>query len=88
MVVLEALANGLPVITFNLGGPGQIVDDSCGIKIDPAELTFKEGVDSLSKAISRLTKNSAYYRELSEGASKRVKSFSCAAAYKNIYSDD
>ena len=30
MVVLEALCRGLPVVCLDLGGPGQIVDDTCG----------------------------------------------------------
>jgi glycosyltransferase involved in cell wall biosynthesis len=33
LVVLEALANGLPVLCLDAGGPGQLVDESCGIKV-------------------------------------------------------
>lgn len=33
LVVLEALANGLPVLCLDAGGPGKLVDRTCGIKV-------------------------------------------------------
>jgi len=35
MVVIEAMAAGLPVVCLDYSGPGEIVTDECGIKIKP-----------------------------------------------------
>jgi Glycosyltransferase len=58
-VVLEALQCGLPVVCFKLGGPGVVVDDSCG-RVIPAlpdtEATceaFSTGVLALLTQVSR-----------------------------------
>ena len=32
MVILEAMSNGLPSAVLNIGGPGQIIDNKCGIR--------------------------------------------------------
>lgn len=34
-VVFEAMGQGLPVITSNVGGPGYVVDDTCGRRVEP-----------------------------------------------------
>lgn len=36
-VVLEALEAGLPVVCFDLGGPGVIVDETCGEAVSPPQ---------------------------------------------------
>lgn len=69
-VIFEALRHGLPVITTNLGGPGYVVDRSCGICVDahsPEQLA-----DDLAGAITRLALDVEYRNHLSAGARKRV----------------
>lgn len=46
---LEALALGTPVICLNWGGPGLIVDESCGFAIEPGTKT--ETVERLAEAM-------------------------------------
>ncbi|MEP1471034.1 MAG: glycosyltransferase family 4 protein [Halieaceae bacterium] len=69
-VVFEALRNGLPVITTDLGGPGFVVDESCGITvpaIEPQQLA-----DDLASAITRLARDPALRLELAKGARERI----------------
>ncbi len=45
-VVLEAMAHGLPVVATRVGGVSEIVVDSCGFCVDPAD--FSELVEATS----------------------------------------
>ena len=54
-VVLEATAVGLPVIATNWGGPGDYLNSSCGILVEPAS---KEGfVKGLTDAMLKLAQS-------------------------------
>ncbi len=69
-VIFEALRHGLPVITTNRGGPGYVVDDSCGISVDahsPEQLA-----NDLAGAITTLALDLEHRNRLSAGARKRV----------------
>ena len=46
---LESLALGIPVLCLDWGGPGVIVDESTGIKVQPT--TYSGTVESLAEAI-------------------------------------
>lgn len=50
-VVVEAMAQGKPVVCFDISGPGFHVDQSCGIKIKPenSKQALKDMVESLEK---------------------------------------
>ena len=66
MVVAEALSHGLPVICFNNYGPGEFVDNTCGIKIPYTR--YNESITDFAKALKSL-KSNAYLRDnLSSGA--------------------
>lgn len=45
MVIVEAMACGLPVVTTNSGGPADYVDDSCGLMVE------SENAEQLANAI-------------------------------------
>ena len=49
MVILEAMSIGLPSAVLNIGGPGQIVDNKCGIKVNVKNKTEKVIIDEFQK---------------------------------------
>ncbi len=66
-VVLEAFANGLPVVCLDLGGPAALVDATCGCKIAVAGKTEAQVVSDLADALGRLC-DKAVRQSLSDGA--------------------
>jgi glycosyltransferase involved in cell wall biosynthesis len=54
-VVLEALARALPVVCLDLGGPGVIVDSTCGRVVKTAGRAEPEVIRGLAEALVELT---------------------------------
>jgi glycosyltransferase involved in cell wall biosynthesis len=52
IVFVEALQAGVPVVTFSMGGPREILDESCGILVAPGD------VSALARALTRLIDDS------------------------------
>lgn len=75
-VVLEALAHGLPVVCLGLGGPKEMVDDTCGRVIPAAGRTIEQVVADLGDALIDLHRAPDTHRALSHGAATRAASFS------------
>lgn len=71
--VLEGMSCGLPVVCLDWGGPGQIVDDECGIKVSVNQ-TWEKIVEGISDAIERL-QDPALRRLMSEAARERVRKY-------------
>jgi glycosyltransferase involved in cell wall biosynthesis len=71
-VVFEAMRHGLPVIAADCGGPGYVVDDSCGITV-PARYPG-EFASLLAGAIAKIANDSRAIQRLSSGARLRVAS--------------
>jgi glycosyltransferase involved in cell wall biosynthesis len=71
MVVLEAMAKGLPVVCLDFGGPGEYVTEECGIKVPLTEP--EEVISGLASGLSRLVTDSELYERLSIGAIRRVR---------------
>jgi len=86
MVVLEALTAGLPVICLDVGGPGSIVDSSCGISLKVAERRESEIIEELAIAMRRLSNEHELRRGLSDGARKRARALTWSSAADAIYS--
>lgn len=69
-VTMEAMAHGLPLVVSDVGGPGQVVDESCGIRVHPEAPGQYAG--DLATAITRLVRDEALRLALGVGARKRV----------------
>jgi glycosyltransferase involved in cell wall biosynthesis len=70
IVLMEAMALGLPIITTHWGGPGHHVDDRTGFRIEP---TSREGfTDGIADAMIRLARSPELRVEMGRAALERV----------------
>lgn len=69
-VAFEAMAFGLPLVVCDRGGPGNVVDDSCGIKL-PAVSPDQLATD-VARAVRELAADPARRLALGAGARARV----------------
>ena len=69
-VVFEAMAHGLPLIVSDLGGPGNVVDESCGLRLHP--VTPESYARNLAGAVGKLAADPRLRAELGAGARRRV----------------
>ena len=70
LVVLESLANGLPVVCLDAGGPGKLVDSTCGIKAtvgNPDQIAL-----DLAEALVTLYRNEELRHRMALNAVERV----------------
>ncbi len=87
MVVIEALSHGLPVVCLDLGGPGVMVDETCGRVIRTDGLSEEAVIQTLSDALVELAENSELRRQLSEGALARPSQFAFKDVVERIYKE-
>jgi glycosyltransferase involved in cell wall biosynthesis len=73
-VVLEALSFGVPVVCHDTCGQGDIVDETCGIKIPMKGIQYS--IDNFKNAIVKLHSNRELLKELSQGAFEKSKTLS------------
>lgn len=73
MVVAEALSYGLPVICLNNVGPGEFVNDQCGIVIEEGK--YNQTVKQLQAAIQTLHSQPLKWKHLQAGARKRFEEY-------------
>lgn len=85
MVVLEALAHGLPVVCTDRGGPGVIVNERCGRTVRTEGRTKKEVIDELTAAVHELGRDRVLLQKLSAGARSRAWEFDFRKAVANVY---
>jgi glycosyltransferase involved in cell wall biosynthesis len=77
LVVLEAFEKGLPAICFDLGGPGIIVDKSCGLVVSTVNADDNQAVAGLANAIVTLARmGPTEMQRLSSGAIARASELS------------
>ena len=63
LVMLEALAAGLPVITVATAGGSEVIDGRCGVVLESPE-----DVEGLARAIERVAHDREYAREMGRAA--------------------
>lgn len=68
-VIAEAFAHGLPVITTRWLAIPEIVDETCGLLIEP------KNPQQLAKAVATLTGDPVLWQRLAEGAANRAEQF-------------
>lgn len=85
LVVLEALAHGLPVVTLDVGGPGIIVNHQCGIKIPVNHKSINEVIHHLYQALEKLKLNKNFLSQLRYGTLKRSALFQWKNIVKKTY---
>lgn len=69
-VVFEALSFGLPVVVADRGGPGHVVDDSCGFKVAVAEP--QQFSMHIAAAVRTLAAMPELRKRLSKGAIEKM----------------
>lgn len=84
-VILEALSQGLPVVCLDLGGPGVMVNESCGRVIATAGLSETDAIKSLSEAIKDLALNHELLSQLGDGAFVRSQEYRWDKVVGNLY---
>ncbi|MGA9164406.1 MAG: glycosyltransferase family 4 protein [Thiobacillus sp.] len=85
MVVLEAMQQGLPVVCMKLGGPGKLVNETCGIALDTSGHTVASITAELAVALVRILADRQALARLSAGARQRVLEFSWDRLADDIY---
>ena len=67
LVFVEALSQALPVVTFGMGGPAEMVDETCGVLLPPGR------TDALASQLERLIADGDLRRRLGEAGPARAK---------------
>jgi len=86
-VILEAWAHGLPVICLSLGGPGRMVNSSCGRVVSVANRGEGECAEMLASEIVALAENEDLRSALSRGAIARAQEFSWSKVVAALYTE-
>jgi glycosyltransferase involved in cell wall biosynthesis len=87
-VIMEAMAQGLPVICLDLGGPGAILPEHCGLKIRARNRTEEQVVADLVDAMRKLAMDAELRQQLAVNALEAAKHQTwaelIAGAYRQI----
>ena len=75
------------MLCLDLGGPGVIVDDTCGRVVPVAGGAEEEVVHALSDALVQLASYPELRQKLSEGARSRARGYTWEKVVGRIYRD-
>jgi glycosyltransferase involved in cell wall biosynthesis len=84
-VVLESFANGLPVLCLNLGGPGEMVDDTCGRAVEAKGVGHEVVISRLSDALQEFANSPELMQKFREGARAKAIASSWDATVERVY---
>jgi glycosyltransferase involved in cell wall biosynthesis len=84
MVVLEALAAGLPVVCLDIGGPGVIVNNCCGKAVSTKGRSELQVVTEMSTALIVFGRDRLALAQASRQAQMRAAEFRWADVVSNI----
>jgi glycosyltransferase involved in cell wall biosynthesis len=87
MVVLEALAHGIPVICTSLGGPGGIVNERCGRVLPAQDRSLQQLEAGFADALHEIFSTPGLWQLLAAGAAKRAQDFDFRHVVSEIYPD-
>lgn len=85
MVVLEALAAGLPVICLDLGGPGTIATPACALIVPARQFAPEDIVRGLANAMIRMVRDEQFRARLCANAAHRAQELTWDRAVENLY---
>lgn len=85
MAVLEALAHGVPVLCVDLGGPGQVVDATCGRVVCTAGRTADDVVHALAHALIDIISVPGVLESLHHGARVRAGEMCFRGLVESVY---
>jgi glycosyltransferase involved in cell wall biosynthesis len=85
--VLEALALGRPVVCFDLGGPGSIVDASCGRVVVTHGRSRRQIVHALADALQDLADSPERLQGLADAARRRAARYAWQDQVAKVYGE-
>jgi glycosyltransferase involved in cell wall biosynthesis len=86
-VVVEAIAQGVPVVCLDVGGPAAILPDNCGFKIPARDHTEEEVIAALVASMKQLACDGDLRRELAGNALAAARRQTWQAVVGHAYSE-
>lgn len=73
-VVIEAFQNGLPAVCWWHAGPGQTVNETCGVRVPVTDGSAEDALERMAVEIRRLATDDDAWLTAARGAVERVRS--------------
>lgn len=83
LVVLESMSRGVPVISLNVGGPGQINNNKCGLNVDVFGLNEEQLISEICSFLFGSLNNSSQYAIYSKMSHLRSMNF-CSSKFPSL----